>query len=228
MLIILPLPRAIIAGPNSWHGSSTPPTKFKSKLAFQSVSAICSNGLSGLTVTLGSVPPAALTRMVGAPRDFSRATWAACRLSCCTASASKNSATPPLARIFLARARPRSALRPSTATLAPLSPRPSANAPPNTPVAPITTATSPLRSKRFMAPCVHSGAKRPAAEAVSSSGVCESAQPECDTGLSLPYSGSNLDSVATALIPRWPGDQNSDIVFGHDELLAEAGGDHHP
>src|SRR5687767_10491458 len=43
------------------------------------------------------------------------------------------------------RARPRSSLRPRTATLAPASPRPSAIAPPNTPVAPMTTATSPVR-----------------------------------------------------------------------------------
>lgn len=51
---------------------------------------------------------------------------------------------------FFTRASPRSALRPSTATFAPAAARPSANAPPNTPVAPMTTATSPLRSKRFI------------------------------------------------------------------------------
>src|SRR5688572_25045697 len=44
---------------------------------------------------------------------------------------------------------PRSWLRPRTATLAPAAARPSASAPPSTPVAPMTTATSPVRSKRF-------------------------------------------------------------------------------
>src|SRR5882724_10013655 len=49
-----------------------------------------------------------------------------------------------------ARASPRSSLRPTTATFAPASARPSARAPPSTPVPPITTATSPERSNRFI------------------------------------------------------------------------------
>src|SRR6185437_4627852 len=50
----------------------------------------------------------------------------------------------------LTRAWPRSSLRPRTATFAPASPKPSANAPPSAPVAPITTATSPDISNRFI------------------------------------------------------------------------------
>src|SRR5438105_3111888 len=48
--------------------------------------------------------------------------------------------------MLLARAFPLSALRPTTAVFAPASANPSANAPPNAPVAPITTATSLDRS----------------------------------------------------------------------------------
>src|SRR5262249_46450170 len=71
ILIILPLPRATMAGPNSWHGRNTPPTRFKSKFACQASSGIFSNGLSAVAVTLGSLPPAAFTRIVTGPSDFS-------------------------------------------------------------------------------------------------------------------------------------------------------------
>src|ERR1700749_4346068 len=53
VLIMLPLPRATIAGPNSWHGKNTPPTRFKSKLACHASNGIFSNGLSGVAVTFG-------------------------------------------------------------------------------------------------------------------------------------------------------------------------------
>ena len=71
MLMMLPWPRLTIAGPNSWQGNNTPPTKFRSKLARQSSKATCSKRRSGPRVTLGSFPPAAFTRIVGAPSDFS-------------------------------------------------------------------------------------------------------------------------------------------------------------
>ena len=56
-------------------------------------------------------------------------------------------AVPPAAPITFTRSSPRSLLRPSTATLAPAAARPSASAPPSTPVAPMTTATSFEREK---------------------------------------------------------------------------------
>src|SRR5208283_3145690 len=66
------------------------------------------------------------------------------------ASAETNAAVPPDFLMAPTRASPRSALRPTTATLAPAAASPSAIAPPSTPVAPITTATSLVRSKRFV------------------------------------------------------------------------------
>ena len=68
--------REAMAAPNSWHGNSTPPTRFISKLVRQSSNPMLSKGRSGVTVTFGSFPPAALTRTVGAPRLCVTAAWA--------------------------------------------------------------------------------------------------------------------------------------------------------
>src|SRR5690606_18865829 len=68
-------------------------------------------------------------------------------------------AVPPSARITATLAWPRSAFRPTTATRAPAAASPCARAPPSTPVAPITTATSPVRSNSFIdAPTMIRGA----------------------------------------------------------------------
>ena len=101
-------------------------------------------------MTFGSFPPAAFTRMVGAPSDFSICWLAARRLSRAIASAEKKEASPPACLICLTLVAPLSALRPATATRAPAWANPSAIAPPRTPVAPITTATSPVKSNRFV------------------------------------------------------------------------------
>ena len=151
MLMIEPRPRAHIAGPNSWHGSRTPPTRLRSKFARQSSSAMDSTPRSAVTVTFGSLPPAAFTSTVGAPSAAAMASCAAWTEARSMASTLKNCAVPPASRMVCTRASPRSALRPRTATFAPACARPSASAPPRTPVAPMTTATSPVRSKRLMA-----------------------------------------------------------------------------
>lgn len=67
MLMMLPWPRSHMAGPNSWQGNTTPPTRFKLKFARQSSAPIASKGWSAVTVTFASLPPAAFNRMVGAP-----------------------------------------------------------------------------------------------------------------------------------------------------------------
>src|SRR5688572_31031496 len=151
MLMIEPRPFAHMAGPNSWQGTRTPPTRFKSKFATQSSTAICSIDRSGVTVTFGSFPPAALRRIVGTPKTFRSSSCAVFKLSRFETSAEKNCAAPPLLRISATRASPRSALRPRIATRAPAFARPSAIAPPSTPVAPITTATSFERSNNCIA-----------------------------------------------------------------------------
>src|SRR5207249_11262565 len=61
-----------------------------------------------------------------------------------------NAAVPPCFLMDAARASPRSALRPMTATFAPAAARPSAIAPPSAPLAPMMTAISFVRSKRFI------------------------------------------------------------------------------
>ena len=104
ILMIEPRPRWHIAGPNSWLGSSTPPTTFMSKFACQSSMVIASMGRSGVTVTFGSLPPAAFTRIAGAPSTAATASCASCRLALSIASAAKNSAVPPAARIAFTRA----------------------------------------------------------------------------------------------------------------------------
>src|SRR5260370_25035999 len=70
MLMMLPLRSVFIAGPNTWHGISAPPTRFRSKFCRQSLTSMASMGCSAVTVTRGSLPPAAFTRMVGAPNKF--------------------------------------------------------------------------------------------------------------------------------------------------------------
>ena len=43
MFMMLPFPRAAIAGPNSRHGNKIPPTRFRSKFARQASSDMASN-----------------------------------------------------------------------------------------------------------------------------------------------------------------------------------------
>ena len=149
MLMMLPLPRPHIAGPNSWHGSRKPPTRLRSNTLAQPGSGIFSNGISGVTTASGWLPPAALSSTVGAPSAWPTASWHDLRLAGSIASQAKNCASPPASAISCTRASPRSALRPATATLAPALAIANAQAPPNAPVAPITTATSPLKSNKF-------------------------------------------------------------------------------
>ncbi len=62
MLMIEPRPRPTMWRPNSWHGRRTPATRFMSKWCRQSSTWMKSNGLSAVTVTFGSFPPAAFTQ----------------------------------------------------------------------------------------------------------------------------------------------------------------------
>ena len=77
MLIMLPLRLFFIVGANTWQGISAPPTRFMSKFPRQSSTSISSKGCLRVTVTRGSLPPAALTRMVGAPNRFNKTSRAA-------------------------------------------------------------------------------------------------------------------------------------------------------
>ena len=148
--MMLPFPLAIMAGPNSWQGRKTPPTRFMSKLSRQSSRAMASKGSSAVTVAPGVFPPAALTSTVTAPNLPRTAWWATRRLAGLVASQSAKKASPPAASMASTRCRPRFSLRPNTATLAPAAASPSAMAPPRAPVAPITAATSSLRSNKFI------------------------------------------------------------------------------
>ena len=110
-------------------------------------SEISSNGFSDVTVTFGSLPPAALTRIVGAQRGLnffvhlreqSRESWSFAREKLRLAAAICDGFDTGLGLRLVAA---------EHGTFAPAGARPSAIAPPSTPVAPMTTATLPLSEK---------------------------------------------------------------------------------
>ena len=120
-----------------------------SKLFVQASSVIASKGFSGVTVTEGSFPPAAFTRIVGFPSSAVISARAFSRLARSEASVVTKRALPPAFTMEETRSSPRSLLRPATTTVAPAAANPSARDPPRTPVAPMTTAVSPERLNGF-------------------------------------------------------------------------------
>jgi len=138
-------------GPNSWHGNKTPPTRFMVEVCLPVGEGDLLEGPFGgdgyfRVVAAGGVDEDGRrtegfldSPMRGVEVFLSYGVGGEEKRLC-----------PPWLESFLTRAWPRSSLRPSTAIFAPAWARPSARAPPKAPVAPITTATSPERSKRSM------------------------------------------------------------------------------
>src|SRR5437763_607831 len=77
MLMTLPLPAATIVSPNTWLGSSAPPTRFRSNTAFHPSDDILQKSPPAITVPSGLLPPAPLTSTVTDPHCLRTASRAA-------------------------------------------------------------------------------------------------------------------------------------------------------
>ena len=65
--MMLPRPAATIVSPKIWHGSSAPPTRFRSKTPCQPLNGNLQKSPPGARVPSGLLPPAPLTSTLTAP-----------------------------------------------------------------------------------------------------------------------------------------------------------------
>src|SRR5262245_40555256 len=107
MLMMLPLPAATIVSPNTWHGSSAPPMRFRSKTPCQPSSGSLQKSPPGATVPSGLFPPAPFTSTLTDPHCLMTASRAFAIESLLIASADWNIAFPPAFSMARTRSSPR-------------------------------------------------------------------------------------------------------------------------
>jgi len=150
MLMMLPLPRLTMPGPNSWHGNN----HTADEVSNQNSQPVSHGDLFKFTLTRNGHFRIIATGGIDENRRRAKGLFDfLMRILDAFGGngiSGKNCPLPPSSRMRLTQASPRSALRPSTATFARAWPKPSAMAPPKAPVAPMTTATSPVRSNKFI------------------------------------------------------------------------------
>src|SRR5258706_9090886 len=137
LIIDPPWPDSTRWRPNTWQPKNTL-LRLTRRIRSNSSSVISRNGVAELT-------PAPFTTTSTRPARCSTAARRASSAGLLVASAAWNHARPPLASMLARRAAAFCSLRPPITTSAPAPARPSAIAPHNSPVPPMTTATLSLR-----------------------------------------------------------------------------------
>ena len=133
--MMLPEPRSTMCRPKIWHASIRP-FKFTEMIRSNSSSEMSKNGV-------GEFTPAPLTKMSTRPNFASTSVSKLFQPGLGSGVAGKIQPGRPLWMILSSRAFALAASRPTSATAAPARAKPSAIAPHNSPVPPMTTATRP-------------------------------------------------------------------------------------